>query len=303
MDFVIHTPRAPKNGETIIGSSFSRFPGGKGANQAVAAARLGGYVTMIGKLGLDQFGEEFIDTLKKEKINTQFILQDEQYATGVGFVTLEKNGDNRIVVVPGANMNYKIDDLNNIENLIKEAKILLVQLEMDLDMIQKAVSYAAENQVPVILNPAPAPIQRLDSNLLKHVTYLTPNETELEILTGIKVISNEDAEAGARLLIGKGVKNVVVTLADKGSLLVNQSGTKYIPGFPVNPVDSVAAGDAFNGALAVGSMNGKSLIEVIQFANAVGALTVTKKGAIPSLPSIKEVENFIKDFENRAAIK
>lgn len=291
MDLVVRTPRAPENGETIIGNSFSRFPGGKGANQAVAAARLGGKVTMVGKVGSDNFGDEFLHTLKKENIDTKHIERDLTHPTGVGSITLEENGNNRIVVVPGANRQYLVNDLDRIQDLIKQSSMLVVQLEMDFDMTKQAVAYADMYGVPVILNPAPA--QKLDDELLEKVTYLTPNETEAEILTGIKVDSLESAEAAAKVLLAKGVKNVIVTLADKGALIVNATGTQHIPGYTVKPIDTVAAGDSFNGALAVGVTIGKPLDEVVQFANAVGAIAVTREGAIPSLPYINEVLEFM----------
>jgi ribokinase len=298
MDLVVRTPRAPQNGETIIGKSFSRFPGGKGANQAVAASRLGGNVVMAGKVGMDEFGRDALAVLSAEKINTQYMLQDREKATGVGFITLEESGNNRIIVVPGANLNFKVSDLDNIKNLIKESQLLVLQLEMDLEMIEQAVSYAASFNVPVLLNSAPA--QKLSDSLLRKITYLTPNETEAEILTGVKIISVEDAEAAAKVLLSKGVKNVIITLAEKGSLVVNESGTWHVPSYPVDPIDSVAAGDAFNGALAVGISEGKLLVDVVKFANAVGAMTVTKEGAIPSLPHYQEVIEFMEQKKEYA---
>jgi ribokinase len=294
-DLVVRTPRAPENGETIIGSNFSRFLGGKGANQAVAAARLGGMVTMAGKVGTDQFGDDFLVALKNENINTQHILRDVQHATGVGFITSEENGDNRIIVVPGANLQYGLDDLVKIKNLIKHSKVLVVQLEMDLNVIEQAVTCAVMYKVPVILNPAPA--QTLSDELLNKVTYLTPNETEAEILTGIKVNSLADAKKAGKALLAKGVENIIITLAKEGALIVNQSGTIHVPGYPVEPIDTVAAGDSFNGALAVGILNKKPLQDAVKFANAVGALTVTKEGAIPSLPSLEDVAQFIENYE------
>jgi ribokinase len=301
MDLVVRTPRAPQSGETIIGHSFSKFPGGKGANQAVAAARLGGSVTMAGKVGTDEYGQTALQTLEKEKINTQNILKDDEHATGVGFITLEESGNNRIIVVPGANLAYTVPNLDEIKSRIKNSKVLVLQLEMDLEMIEQAVSYAASFDVPVILNPAPA--QKLEDSLLRKVTYLTPNESEAELLTGIKITSLEDAEAAGKLLLGKGVKNVIITLAEKGSLIVTESGTTHVPGYTVNLVDSVAAGDSFNGALAVGISQGKPLDEVARFANAVGALTVTKEGAIPSLPYLSEVEDFMNKNKELAKLK
>ncbi len=291
MDLVVRTPRVPENGETIIGTSFNRFPGGKGANQAVAAARLGGAVTMAGKVGSDDFGDEFLSVLASEGINTAYILRDSQAATGVGFITLDHAGNNRIVVVPGANLRYSVQDLAQIESLIKDSDILIMQLEMDMSVIEHAVELAGRYQVPVILNPAPA--RALNDELLRGVTYLTPNETEAEILTGVKVTSIDRAKEAAEALLEKGVKTVVLTLAEKGALVASNAGATHVSGFSVQPVDTVAAGDAFNGAFAVAISNGKSLVEACRFANAVGAIAVTRPGAIPSLPSAAEVERFL----------
>jgi ribokinase len=291
MDLVVRTPRVPKNGETIIGTSFNRFPGGKGANQAVAAARLGGAVTMAGKVGSDDFGDEFLSVLASEGINTAYILRDSQAATGVGFITLDHAGNNRIVVVPGANLRYSVQDLAQIESLIKDSDILIMQLEMDMSVIEHAVELAGRYQVPVILNPAPA--RALNDELLRGVTYLTPNETEAEILTGVKVTSIDRAKEAAEALLEKGVKTVVLTLAEKGALVASNAGATHVSGFSVQPVDTVAAGDAFNGAFAVAISKGKSLVEACRFANAVGAIAVTRPGAIPSLPSAAEVERFL----------
>ena len=292
MDLVVRTPRVPENGETIIGSSFRRFPGGKGANQAVSAARLGGNVTMVGKLGSDLFGDEMQTVLNNEGINTRYILRDGQAPTGVGFVTLdEKTGNNRIVVVPGANLCYRPADLSAIRHVVENSDILVLQLEMDMDLIETAVMIGAEAQVPVILNPAPA--QELDDALLNKVTYLTPNETEAEILTGVEVIDIQTAKAAAHILRKRGVRNVVMTLGENGALIVGANGIEHVPAFPTSVVDTVAAGDAFNGALAVAIAQGTPLTQAVRFANAVGALAVTKEGAIPSLPLLGEVNNFL----------
>lgn len=296
MDMVVRTPRAPEEGETIIGYSLSKFPGGKGANQAVAAARLGSKVTFAGKVGADQFGDEALKTLNHEQINTQYVLRDQEASTGIGFITLEESGSNRIIVVPGANLNFRLEDLITLKNIIQNSKMVVVQLEMDLGMTEQAISIADMYKVPVILNPAPA--QTLSDELLKKVTYLTPNETEAEILTGIKISTIDEAIKAGNILLQKGVENVIITLAEKGSLIVNKEDVKHIAGFPVKPIDSVAAGDSFNGALAVGLTNGNSLEDTVRFANAVGALTVTKQGAIPSLPTKDEVKSFIESYEN-----
>lgn len=293
MDLVVTAPKMPENGETIIGDDFSRYPGGKGANQAVTATRLGEKVTMVGKVGKDEFGDEAISILQKEGVNTDFILRDPNHPTGVGSVTLERNGDNRIIVVPGANTAYSPEEIMKVKHLIKNAKVVILQLEMHMKLIEKAIDLAHYYTTPVILNPAPA--AELSDRLLKKVTYITPNESEAEILTGIKVIDSKSAERAGRFLLDKGVENVIITLADKGAVIINEKGTSHIPGFPVDAVDSVGAGDAFNGALGVGITNNEPLEIVVKNANVVGALTVTKRGAIPSLPYMKDVDRFMSE--------
>ncbi|WP_135553778.1 ribokinase [Paenibacillus cymbidii] len=292
MDLVVRTKRAPGAGETIIGNSFGRFPGGKGANQAAAAARLGGRVAMIGKLGKDPFGDDFRDVLRQEGIDDTHVRTDERHATGIGSIVVEESGENRIIVVPGANLHYTVEELAEVEAVVQNAQVVVMQLEMDIATIESAAQMAKRHGVPLILNPAPA--QPLSDELLAATTILTPNETELELLTGVKVATIEDAENAAKQLLAKGVGQVVVTLAAKGALIVGADGSRHVPGFRVTPVDTVAAGDSFNGALAVQLTEGKSLAEAARFANAVGALTVTRQGAIPSLPHRNEVESFMK---------
>lgn len=293
MDQVVSTPRAPKNGETIIGNNFAVYPGGKGANQAVAAARLNGNVMMAGKIGKDAYGETFLQTLKKEKINTDYIEIDDRYATGVGFVTSEHNGDNRIIVVPGANLEYDKTELSKLENILNNIDILIIQLEMDISVMEKAVKMAKEKEVTVIVNPAPA--QRLSDEFLKYIDYLTPNETELEILTDMKVNTLEDAIVAARKLLDKNVSNIIVTLGDNGALIVNKNIDEHIKGFKAEVLDTVAAGDTFNGALAVMISEGNEIKEAVRLANAAGSLSVTKEGAIPSIPYREEIERLLKN--------
>lgn len=291
MDLVVRTDKVPEMGETVIGKSFGRFPGGKGANQAVAAARLGAQVTMAGKLGQDVFGDQMLAALQAEGVNTDHILRDEEAPTGVGSITLDKTGNNRIIVVPGANLRYNREDLSQIESIIQASDILMLQLEIDLQVVEAAAELAVKHNVPVILNPAPA--QSLSDKLLQSVTYLTPNETEAEILTGIKVATVDDGKKAADLLLAKGVGTVVITLGDKGALAASKQIVEHIPGFTVDPVDTVAAGDAFNGALAVAVAQGFKLTEAVRYANAVGAIAVTRAGAIPSLPTQDEVAQFL----------
>ncbi|WP_100010017.1 ribokinase [Lentibacillus sediminis] len=291
MDLTVRTSRVPQNGETIIGDSFFRSPGGKGANQAVAMARLGAEVTMIGRVGNDLFGNEFISLLEEENVDHQNVSIDNDLATGVGSITLDTDGNNRIVVVPGANLTYKTSDLGNCADVIRNADLLVVQLEMDIEMIEQAITLAYQSGVPIILNPAPA--QKLSEELLQKITYLTPNETEAEILTGVKVASVKDAKKAAHVLHARGVENVILTLGDRGTFLSTSQNTEHLSGYQVKALNTVAAGDAFNGALAFEIVRGKSIKESVLFANAVGALAVTKEGAIPSLPRYEEVQRFI----------
>jgi ribokinase len=297
MDMVVRSSRAPEAGETLFGQGFALSPGGKGANQAVAAARLGGEVTMIGRVGKDAFGDELLEIIRQEGINTEHISVSGSEATGIASIVLEENGENRIIVVPGANIDLAVEDIQQLEPVLSRAELIVMQLEMDLTMSERAIAIAYRHGIPVILNPAPA--RALSDELLSHVTYLTPNETEAGILSGITVDSVDTARQAARILLQKGVQNVIVTLGSKGALIANREGSIHVPGFPVQAVDTVAAGDSFNGALARLLAWGRTLEEAVVFANAVGALAVGKQGAIPSLPRLPEVEQFLKETAAR----
>lgn len=295
MDLVVRTPQFPRSGETVFGSSFNRFPGGKGANQAVAAARLGADVTMVGKVGCDEFGDSLLDILKIEGVDIRYVLRDKQTPTGVAFINLDGAGRNQIAVVLGANLKYTSDELRQLEDIIGVHDIMMLQLETDLGLIDTAVDLAVKNHVPIILDPAP--VRKLNDQLLKKVTYLTPNETEFEVLTGRRLCDVDDAKKNVKVLLEKGIQNIILTLGDKGALIAGQKEEiQYVPGFPTKVVDTVAAGDSFNGALAFALTHGKPLNEAVVFANAVGALTVTKQGAIPSLPKLSDVNLFLDTF-------
>lgn len=291
MDLVVQTPRVPHTGETVIGDSFAIFPGGKGANQAVAASRLGGSVALAGKLGTDYFGKEMLRALKQENIDLTNVRFDGRSSTGIGSILLDRIGDNRIVVVPGANLLYDVADVNSLEPLIASSGLVVLQLELVSQVVEQAIFLAHSHKVPVLLNPAPA--KPLSDDLLRIITYLTPNETELAALTGLAVKSIADVEIAARTLLAKGVKHVIVTLAERGAMIVDADGSKHLQGYSVDPVDTVAAGDSFNGALSVQILREVPLANAVHYANAVGALTVLKKGAIPSLPFASEVDAFI----------
>ena len=296
MDLIATVDDFPKAGQTIIGNVMQTFPGGKGANQAVAAARLGASVQMFGKLGNDANGYAFMDLFRKEKIDVTHVQMHETLPTAMGLIQINAQAENKIVVIPGANYGYTIEDLLSDSEHFLKADLVVAQLELKHEVVFKLVELCAENKVPLVLNPAPA--INLSEAIMSKVTYLTPNETELEILTGISVVSIEDAKKAMEKLINIGVKGVIATLGKNGALIGNLDGFTHVPGYKVDAVDTVAAGDSFNGALAFGIVEGQSLESTVRFANAVGALTVTKQGAIPSLPDFDEVVEFIKTYSN-----
>lgn len=292
MDLVVVTPRAPMEGETIIGKSFHQFTGGKGANQAVAAARLGGDVTMIGKLGKDAFGKAHVDSLKNEGINYECVLFDDIESSGIGNITLEENGNNRIIVVPGANLKLTPKDIDELKEKIQNSDIIILQLEIAFETVYKVIELAHKYGKIIILNPAPA--AKFDQNFIKLVDYIVPNETEACILTGIKVINIDSAREAAKGLLNLGCKNVIITLGEKGVLFVNKDEEIFQGSYKVTPIDSTAAGDSFIGAFAYSLANGFELKKALKLSCAVGALTVTRMGSQPSLPKLKEVNEFMK---------
>lgn len=291
MDLVSRANRLPDSGETVIGNSFMTNAGGKGANQAATIAKLNESVTFAGAVGNDDFGKEAKTILDEVGVNTKFLKAKEGVATGVGCVSVDSAGNNRIIVVPGANLEFSKDDFNDISDQIEKAKLLMLQLEMDLEMTSSAIEFAYKKNVPILLNPAPA--VQLSDQLLSKITYLTPNETELGLLTNRKIETTKDVFSAAKVLVEKGVKNVIVTLGDKGAIWVDQEmHTTESPSFKVEALDTVAAGDSFNGALAIGVLQKHSKEEILEFANKVGALTVTKQGAIQALPTKEDIAKY-----------
>ncbi|MBQ7890009.1 MAG: ribokinase [Erysipelotrichaceae bacterium] len=292
MDLTVTMDTFPKEGQTIIGKKMLKNPGGKGANQCIACARLGGDVEMIGMLGDDENGRIIKDLFIKEGVNVSHVLTTDLEPTTIALIEIDASAQNKIVVVPAANFVYSIEDLQNIKEVIANTEMVVAQLEMRLDVMEELAKMCQKLNVPMILNPAPA--VPLSDELLSRVTYLTPNETELSVLTGHPVDTLDQMKEAAQMLLDRGVKHVIATLGDKGALLADVSGMKVIAGYKVHAIDTVAAGDSFNGALAKALVDGKSLEEAILLANAVGALTVTRHGAVPSLPTKSEVEEFIK---------
>ena len=289
MDLVVNVDKMPKPGQTIIGSNFKEVPGGKGANQAVAMARLNGNVSMIGKVGEDGFGQTLINSLKNDKVDTTYI-KTTKGATGVALITVDNNAQNSIVVSPGANFEVKEEDIDNNIEAIKNSDIVVLQLETPLNTIKYALKKSKELNKYTILNPAPA--LKLDDEIIKNVELLTPNETELEIISGVSIETEEDIQKAAQIIIEKGVKELIVTLGSKGSLYINKEKSIFKKAYKVEAVDTTAAGDSYTAALAVALSKDKNIKEAMDFASKVGALSVLKEGAQSSLPTLEDVENF-----------
>ena len=286
-DMVIKTQKLPAPGETILGGTFLMNPGGKGANQAVAAARLGGKVTFITKRGNDLFGNQAVGLLMREGIDTQYIIKDPDLPSGVALITVDSAGENIIVVAPGSNGNLLQEDIPSSILGSGNFDILLLQLEIPISTVEYAAVTAMKNNTKVILNPAPA--CQLPDNLLKHTWLITPNETEAEIISGVKITDIPSAERAAVIIRKRGVKNVIITLGETGAYVKSEEYTGLIPGIKVIPVDTTAAGDVFNGAIAVAISEGRGLQEAVIFANKAASISVTRMGAQASAPYRKEV--------------
>ena len=292
MDLVVKSERIPTVGETILGGDFIMVPGGKGANQAVAAAKVGADVYFIAKVGDDVFGEQSLANFKKEGLNTKYVVQTKEAPSGVALIMVDEKGNNSIVVAPGANHKLCPEDVTNAEPDIASCGAVVAQLEIPLETIECAARLANKAGVPFVLDPAPA--RELSPELLGMVDVLTPNETEAQILSGMKVTDQDSARAASEWLLSCGVNTVILTMGAQGFLLADKEKTEFVTARKVQAVDSTAAGDAFTGSLAVGMAQGKTLPEAALFANYVAALSVTKMGAQPSMPTRKEVEDFIK---------
>lgn len=289
-DMVVKTKRFPKDGETVLGGDFLMNPGGKGANQAVAAARLGANVTFYAKVGNDIFGHQTLANLKKENIDTHFIKIDDRNASGIALITVNEKGENNIVVSPGANKFLQIADLEDIDKYILLADVVLLQLEIPMETVEFVAEKAKKYGKKVILNPAPA--TKLSDKLLDGLYLITPNQSEAEVLIGTEITDEDPLRRSADLLRLKGVKNVIFTLGEKGVYFSNNTHSKNIDAPRVKVVDSTAAGDIFNGALATAIANGKEWDEAIDYAINAASISVTKIGAQASAPTKVELEKF-----------
>lgn len=286
-DMVIQLDRIPRPGETVLGGEFTTAAGGKGANQAVAAARAGGDVTFVARLGRDVFGDQALAGFARDGIRTDFVFRDPRSPSGVALIFVAKDGENCIAVAGGANQRLSPADVQRAKAAILKAQAVVLQLETPLETIEAATRIAARAKVPVLLNPAPA--RPLPSRLLALVSILTPNETEAEQLTGVAVTNDASARLAAAKLLAKGVQTIIITLGSRGAFVATRDRQTLVPGFKVKAVDTTAAGDVFNGALAVALAEDQPLIEAVRFANAAAAISVTRLGAQPSAPRRREI--------------
>jgi ribokinase len=286
-DMVVKSDRLPVPGETVLGGVFMINQGGKGANQAVAIARLGGNVTFISKTGNDSFGKQSIEMFDEENINTDYILSDPHHPSGVALIMVDTSGENCIVVASGANGTLSPHDIDKARNIIESADILLMQLEIPMETVEYAAKLAHEKGIKVILNPAPAAF--LSNELLECLYAIVPNKTEAEMLSGVKVFDWDSARQAADIISAKGVSNVIITLGSKGSLIKEENSYYEVPVEKINAVDSTAAGDTFCGTLCVGLAEGFSILDAVKMANKASGISVTREGAQSSIPYRKEL--------------
>jgi ribokinase len=292
-DLVAHTNVTPKPGETVLGAEFYVNAGGKGANQAVGAARLGADVTFCCMTGEDDYGRAANVLLDNEGIDTTYIFSTPDSPSGVAIIIVDSKGENSIVVASGANLKITPDDINKIDNF-KDFDIVLTQLEIPVDTVEHIGYLCKKYGVKFVLNPAPA--QKLSPELMSCVDIITPNETEAELITGIRIVSEESAVKAAKAMCGMGIKTVIITLGNKGALVYENDKWEIIPAFKVKAVDTTAAGDIFNGALCVGMSEGKTIYEAVRFAQAASSIAVTRKGAQTSAPGREEVDAICNKF-------
>lgn len=295
MDLVVQMPEIPKPGETLLGGVFDTFPGGKGANQAIAAARMGAHVTLVGRVGADAFGKQLLQAVEQEGIETRHIALDQERATGVALITVDRKGQNSISVASGANYGLTAEDVRTAWEQTGEVDVLVMPLETPLESLYAAVELATTDGARIILNPAPA--QKLNQDFFTNIDVLVPNESEAEFLAGIEVDGDTTARRAAMALMTQGAKAIIITLGERGALLADgppdDPSFHHLKGHDLDAIDTTAAGDCFVGAFAASSAEEKPLLEAARIANAAAALSVTKRGAQPSLPSRANVEEFI----------
>jgi ribokinase len=294
MDIVAKARQVPRGGETVIGDRFWMVMGGKGANQAVAARRLGAQTTFVGRVGKDIFGDQLLDTLRSFDIQCDHVQVDDQTSSGVALIMVDEDAENSIIVVPGANMQIHPSDIDLVSETLHQADILLLQLEIPLESVERAIDIAHQGDTLCVLNPAPA--RPIPDRLLEKVHIFTPNQHEATFFSGLDSDTAEEAYAAGRALQDKGIEKVIITLGKQGAQVFDGDESYFIPGTRVEAVDTTGAGDAFMGGLGVALGEGLPLNKATRFASAVAALSVTKAGATSSMPTRVEVNAFLADL-------
>lgn len=300
-DFVVRAERMPRFGETVLGSDVKFVAGGKGANQAVTAARLGAETTLIGRVGQDAFGPILLENLRREEVDTRYVSSDDDVATGMAFIALSPDGQNSILSVGGANLQCLPRYVEDARPVIRRADIALVQFAVPMESIELYVDIAADDNVPVLIDPTPA-MGRMPENW-QRATVLTPNETEAEYVVGYEIGDTATAARAARDIHAQGIKIAIVKLGGQGCVVCTDEGTRLVPSYQVEVADTTGAGDSFAAGLGVALAEGLAVDQAVAFGNACGALACTKFGAQPSLPHRKDVERFIKQHGGLAAVK
>ncbi len=294
MDLVVRSDHMPQPGETVMGSEFATIPGGKGANQAVAAARIGGSCSMIGRVGDDVFGKRLIENLRLNHVETNHVRITQDCPSGVAVISVDGSGENAITVVSGANAQLSPDDVNALENAIAKAKTIVLQLEVPMPTVCRAAQLAKQHDVPIVLDPAPAPPEGLPNELME-VDIITPNQTEAQLITGEPVRNAADAKMVGAELVRMGATHAVIKMGGEGAMIVSLEGDMHhVPAFPVSVVDTTAAGDAFTAAMAVGYAQGLSMQKAVTMGCAAGALAASGFGAQTSIPNRSAVEQLLR---------
>jgi ribokinase len=293
MDLVVRSEHMPRPGETVHGEQFMTIPGGKGANQAAAAARLGASVEMIGRVGMDDFGLAILDNMRAQRVGVSHILRDPTAPSGIAMIIIDAQGENSIVVASGANSRVTMDDVHAARDVLAQARYLVMQFELPLPVVRGALAMAQELDLPVILNPAPA--YAVEDDFLQGVHYLVVNEIEAQLFTGIEVSGLEAAQRAGQVLLKRGVPVVIITLGKQGALLVTEKETVHVPAQQVDVVDTTAAGDAFLGGLLAALLKRFDLVEAVRYATCAGTLATTVLGAQTSLPSVDQVQTFYEE--------
>ncbi len=286
-EMIFRAPVIPAAGDTILGSSFSMSPGGRGVNQAIAAARAGGKVVFIGRTGADIFGDQILKVLQEEDIDTTYLIRDNTLASGISSIVLNAHGESGITVTPGANVNLSENDLERAKEYISSADALLLQLDIPKETVRFAANSAGSAGVRVILNPSPA--LPVSDELLKSISILTPDASQAERLTGITITDERSAELAGRILLERGLNRVIITLKSKGAMVIDNGGAEHVPGFRMSTIDTSVVNDVFNGTLAVGLAEGKNFYEAVLFANAAAAVSASRSGTLPSIPTRNEI--------------